>query len=418
MADNLPDVSSIALHAALRQVPLFAYLSDEQFKSVPQGTQIWLQPGDYVVREGDPPMGFFIQLAGQTEWTRKVGLQEVYVLTHGSGVFYGHELLLADKPCPVSGRALTAVHLYKLEPDAFWRMLSICPSILRRLVATLAQREGTVGTVEQQHAKLVSLGTMAAGLAHELNNPAAAARRAVDGLGESFEASQSLAFKLLEGGVLSSQCLAEIGREVQECAQIAPPLDILEQSDREEEITSWLEAHGLEDGWRMAPTLAGAGLDVAWLETLALSVPASELQNLLPWIEASLTTRDLLEQVKGSTSRISTLVKAVKEYSFMDQAPLQSVEVHEGLENTLVILGYKLKKGDIVVTREYDQSLPRVSAYGSQLNQVWTNLIDNAIDALRGQGQIWLRTSQEAERVLVEIADNGPGIPPELQSRI
>ena len=213
MINNPPDVSSIALHAALRQVSLFSSLTDEQFKSVPQGIQSWLQPGEYVVREGDPPMSFFVQLAGQTEWTRRVGLQEVYMLTHEPGVFYGHELLLADKPSPVSGRALTAVHLYRLEPDAFWQMLSVCPSILRSLVATLARREATLGVVEQQHSKLISLGTMAAGLAHELNNPAAAAQRAIGGISESFEASQSLIFKLLENRVLSAQDLAEIGRD-------------------------------------------------------------------------------------------------------------------------------------------------------------------------------------------------------------
>lgn len=340
MTDNSPTVSSIALRDVLRQVPLFVTLSDRQFECIIQGTEVWLQPGEYLVREGDPPEGFFIQLTGQTEWTRKVGLQEVYLFTHGAGEFYGHEILIPDKPCPVSGRAMTDVHLYKLEPDAFWQMLSTCPTILRSPIATLGEREGTLGTVEQQHTKLVSLGTMAAGLAHELNNPAAAARRAVDVLRESFEAMQSLTFKLLAGGVLSSQCLAEIDREVQECAKTAPTLNILEQSDCEEEIFTWLEAHGIARGWQITPTLIGAGLDVAWLETLAARSHNSELQNLLSWIEASLTTRDLLSQVKSSTERISTLVKAVKEYSFMDQAPLQEVDVHEGLENTLVILGH------------------------------------------------------------------------------
>lgn len=417
MADHSPD-SGIAVHDAFRQVPLFAQLTSEQLESIARGTEVWLQPGDYVATEGDPPDNFYLLLEGQVEWTRKVGQQDVYVVTYQAVTFWGHEPILLNIPYPVSGRALSAVHLYKLKTDTFWHMLSICPSITRGLLTTVVQRHGNTQAVSLEHAKLVSLGTLAAGLAHELNNPAAAARRAVDGLQESFEASQSLAFKLQEGGVISSQCLAEIGREVQERAKTAPTLDSLAQSDREEEIAAWLEAHGLEDGWRMASTLATSGLDVAWLETLALSVPRGEVQNLLAWIGASLTTRDLLAQAKGSTERISTLVKAVKEYSFMDQAPLQEVDVHEGLENTLVILGYKLKKGDIVVTRSYDQSLPHIYAYGSELNQVWTNLIDNAIDALGGQGRIWIRTSQEADRLLVEIADNGPGIPASVQPRI
>lgn len=418
MADHLLEGSS-ALRDALRQVPLLVQLREEQLQWLAlQGTDLWLQPGDRIATQGDPPDGFYIILEGQTEWRKQVGQQEVYAIALSAGTIFAELILLLDAPYPTSGYALTAVRLFKLKPDAFWNMLSICPSVLRGIVATAVQRSQLHEAVSQEHAKLVSLGTMAAGLAHELNNPAAAARRAVDGLLESFEESQSLAFKLQEGRVISSQCLAEVGYEVQERAKTAPALDALEQSDREQEIASWLEAHGVEDGWQMAPTLAGAGLDVAWLDSLAAHSLDGQLRDLLRWIGATLTTRNLVDQVKVSTKRISTLVKAVKEYSFMDQAPLQEVDVHEGLENTLVILGYKLKKGDIVVTREYDQSLPRVCAYGSKLNQVWTNLIDNAIDALGGSGHIWIRTFQEADRVVVEIADNGPGIPPEVQPRI
>ncbi len=412
-------MQSTTVTDALRLVPLFAGLSDEQFASVERGSEVWLQPGEVLVREGDPPLGFFVQLEGQTEWTRRVGQQEVYVLTHGPGVFYGHELVLTDKPHPVTGRALTAVRLYKLEPDAFWEMLSVCPSILRSLVATLAERFQNLGEASQQHARLASLGTMAAGLAHELNNPAAAARRAVAGLRESFEESQSLAFKLQEGGLISSQCLAKIGREIQDRARTVPTLDTLEQSDREEEIAFWLEARGFEDdAWQIASALAASGLEVAWLDSLAARAPDDALRDLLPWVGASLTTRDLLDQVEGSTGRVSKLVKAVKEYSYMDQAPLQELDVHEGLESTLTMLGHRLRKGDIVVTREYEEYLPRVNAYGSELNQAWTNLIDNAIDALGGSGRIWVRTSQEPDRVLVEVADDGPGIPEEIEPRI
>ena len=411
-------MQSTPITDALRRIPLFAQLSDEQFASVERGSEVWLRPGEILVREGEPPLAFFVQLEGQTEWTRRLGQQEVYVLSHGPGVFYGHELLLTNKPHPVTGRALTAVRLYKLEPDAFWEMLSVCPSILRSLVATLAERFQNLGEVSQQHARLASLGTMAAGLAHELNNPIAAARRAVDGLRESFEESQSLTFKLQESGAISSQCLAEIGREVQERAETTPVLGALEQSDREEEIGLWLEARDFEDAWQVAPTLAISGLDVAWLDSLAARAPDGALRDLLPWIGATLTTRELLDELGNSTRRVSDLVKAVKEYSYMDQAPLQNIDVCEGLESTLTMLEHKLKKGDINVTREYEEDLPRINAYGSELNQVWTNLIDNAIDALDGTGRIWVRTSREPGRVLVEIANNGPGIPEEIEPRI
>ena len=407
----------------LRRVPLFAHLKEEEFAAIVQGTEIWLRPGEYIAHEGDPPSDFYVLLDGQVEWTRRVGSQQVYVATNDPAdpePFWGHELILSDTPYPVSGRALTAVHLYKLDPDSFWRMLGVCRLVTRSLLTTAAQRWGNVYAVSQQYARLASLGTLAAGLAHELNNPAAAAKRAVEGLFGSFEASQSLVFRLLEGGVISPKCLAEIGCEARERARAASPLlSALERSDREEEIAAWLEARRMTGAWDMAATLSGAGLDVAWLESLAARAPDTVLSDLLPWVAANLTTSDLLSEVAGSTRRISALVTAVKDYSYVDQAPLQEIDIHQGLESTLTMLAHKIREGRITVSRDYTADLPRICAYGSELNQVWTNLIDNAIDAVNGSGRITLRTASESpERVLVEIEDNGPGIPPDAQARI
>src|SRR5215211_4417830 len=402
----------------LRRVPLFAGLTKEQLLYVQQGNEIWLRSGEYVKRAGDPPDGCYIVIEGQIEWTSRVGQQDVYVMTLSDREFWGHELLLTDKPYPVSGRALNAVRVYKLETDAFWRMLSGCPSILRRLVALLVERWGSLGTVEQQHARLASLGTMAAGLAHELNNPAAASRRMIGGLRESLEGAQSLASELEESGLISSRHLAEIGDEVRERARTTLALDALQQSDREEEVAQWLEARGFEDAWQIAPALATAGLDASWLDSLSARTPDGALWDLLLWIGERLTTRELLDQLEVAIERISELVEAVKEYSFLDQAPLQEIDVHDGLENTLTMLSHKLKSAEIVVIREYDEGLPPVSAYGNELNQVWTNLIDNAIDAVDGSGRIWIRASQEPGRLLVEIADDGPGVPEVVQPHV
>jgi signal transduction histidine kinase len=313
---------------------------------------------------------------------------------------------------------LNAARVYKLETDAFWRMLSGCPSILRRLVAILVERWGSLGTVEQQHARLASLGTMAAGRAHELNNPAAASRRMIGGLRESLEGTQSLGFQLEESGLISSRYLAEIGDEVRERARTSPALDALQQSDREEEVALWLEARGFEDAWEVASALAAAGLDAGWLDSLVTRTPDGALWELLLWIGESLTTRELLDQLEVAIERISELVEAVKQYSYMDRAPLKEIDVHDGLENTLIMLSHKLKSTEIVLIREYDEGLPPVNAYGSELNHVWTNLIDNAIDAVDGSGRIWICTSQEPGRPLVEIADDGPGVPEEVQPHV
>jgi signal transduction histidine kinase len=402
----------------LRQIPHFAGLREEQLQYVQQGNEIRLRPGEYVKRAGEPPDGFYIVIEGQVEWTSRVGQQDVYVMTLADGEFWGHELLLTDRPYPVSGRALNEALLYKLETDAFWRMLSGSPSILRRLVALLVERWGSLGTVEQQHARLASLGKMAAGLAHELNNPAAASRRMIGGLRESLEDTQSLASRLEESGLISSSYLAEIGAEVRERAGTTPALDALQQSDSEEEVALWLEERGFEDVWQVAPALAAAGLDAPWLDSLGARTPEGALWELLLWIVERLTTSELLDQLEVSIERISNLVEAVKQYSYMDQAPLQEIDVHHGLEDTLTVLSHKLKGADIDVIREYDETLPPVNAYGSELNQVWMNLLDNAIDAVDGSGRIWIRTSQEPGRPLVEIADDGPGVPEEVQPRV
>jgi len=254
-------------------------------------------------------------------------------------------------------------------------------------------------------------------LAHELNNPATAARRAAADLRQSVEQVQDYACKLNE--TLSAeqwQLLVVISQEAVLCATSRPKLNSLEQSDREEAIECWLNAHKVADAWDLAPALVHARVDEADLERAKRTVPAQDLENAIHWLAANLTTRDLLKSISHSTERISELVRAVKSYSFMDQAPWQEIDVHEGIENTLIILGHKLR--NVTVTREFDRTLPRLCAYGGELNQVWTNLIDNAIYAVGGTGRIDVRTRRDGEFFLVEIADNGSGIAPEARPHI
>jgi signal transduction histidine kinase len=406
----------------LRRVPLFSELPEEKLAWISErGSEVRLRPGDYVKKAGDPPDGFYVVIEGQIEWTSKVGQQDVHVQSLVAGKFWGHELLLTDRPYPVSGRASTAVRLYVLETDDFWRMLSDCPSILRRLVAILIERWGNLGVAEQRHAKLISLGMMAAGLAHELNNPSAAVGRSAEEAREAFREASTRAMKLGELEMTQEEraFVAALPDEVARRTENAPALDSLEQSDREDEVTEWLEERGVEEAWGLSPTLVGAALDVDWLEDLSGHLSdVGSLGEVLAWLASEITGDELLREIRQASARISELVGAVKSYSHMDKTSRKEADVHEGLENTLVMLGHKLKKGNVRVTRDYEEDLPRICAYGSELNQVWTNIIDNAIDAVEGDGNVRIRTTREDDRVLVEISDDGPGIPEEIRERI
>lgn len=408
-----------ALMDELRRVPLFAHLPDDQLEWIAErGTEVRLAAGGRIASQGDPADGFYVVLEGETEWTRTVGTQEVHAVTLGPGTMFAELILLTDAPYPTSGRALSAVRLLKLEPDAFWQMLTVCPTVLRGIVRTAAERSQIHESVTQQQAKLISLGSMAAGLAHELNNPAAAVSRSAEGLGDAFGELSPRAFGL--GARLDAEQREWVGalpRGVAERARAAAELDALARSDQEDEVGTWLDERGVEDGWELGPTLVGVGLDTAWLDELTEHVPAEMLGDVLGWLQAEVNGRALVDEIRQGSTRISKLVKAIKEYSYMDRAAEQEVDLHEGLESTLTILGHKLKKG-VEIVREYDRGPPPITARGGELNQVWTNLIDNAVDAMGGGGRLWVRTRCEAGRVVVEIKDDGPGIPPEVLPRI
>ena len=388
----------------LRQVPLVAHLNEDELQCLANGTVIELKAGAQIAQQGDPPDGFYIILEGSTEWTRRVGQQEAHAVILKAGDVFAELILLLDEPYPTTGRALTDVQLYKLEPDAFWQMLSSCPKILRDILKISAQRSQIHEAVTQQQAKLISLGTLSAGLAHELNNPAAAVRRGVQQLQEVWQR--------LHQHPLPPEQIAFLNQYQHALANAS--LNPIAQSELEDAVTDWLEDHHVNSAWQLAPTLVAAGITIEELEKISASVP--DLNDALSWLEAFLTGDELLKTMKLSAERISRLVTAMKDYSYLDRAPLQEVDIHEGLESTLTILSHKLKSG-VEVNREY-RNLPPICAHSRQLNQAWTHLIDNAIDATGGQGQIWLRTTQEGDYLLVEIADDGVGIPPEIAPRI
>ncbi|HEY9847234.1 MAG TPA: cyclic nucleotide-binding domain-containing protein, partial [Candidatus Caenarcaniphilales bacterium] len=409
------DAQGAMMLAALRQVPLFANTTDEELRWVTaQGAEIRLSAGDWLLTEGEPADYCYVLLEGSMQLTKKLANQDTLINIFQGGTVFGEIPILLGVPYFVSMRALTSSYLLRLSKDCFWQMVTGCPVISQAILQTMAERMQIFLSVSQQQQKLISLGTLAAGLAHEFNNPAAAIRRSARNLQEIMQALPSLTLKLQQQLTPAKRLfLTDLVHPITEHPR-SVRLDPLTQSDREDEITDWLETHGVADGWKLSPTLVAAGLDTEWLNAVVDQVPPEALRDVLVWLEATLTGRGLLDEIKHGSTRVAELVQDIKEYAYLDQAPLQQLDVHEGLESILTLLGHKLKEG-VVVTREYDPNLPSICAYGNELNQVWTNLIDNAIDAMNGQGQLWVRTSRQNDDVFVEIADNGPGIPPEIQ---
>ncbi|HSU66660.1 MAG TPA: ATP-binding protein, partial [Tepidisphaeraceae bacterium] len=318
-----------------------------------------------------------------------------------------------------SSWALKDSRLFRLGSEQFWEMISTCSEVNTRILRAMAERTQRLQAFRSGHQRLMSLGTLAAGLAHELNNPASSVARNARNLHELILQMPSLALDLarLPVGSQQQEILSCVATHADEHVERAPDLDPLTESDREDAVTGWLRQRGAADAQSLAPTLVSAGLDVDWLNEAFGEVPQGALMPLLRWVEATVRGVQLVTEIEEAGSRISGLVQSVKDYSYMDQAPVQEVDVHEGLDSTLEMLTHKISPG-VEIVREYDRSLPRIPAFGSELNQVWTNLLDNALDAVNGHGRITLRTSLDGDHILVQVMDTGPGIPKELQPRI
>jgi signal transduction histidine kinase len=271
-----------------------------------------------------------------------------------------------------------------------------------------------------QRERLLALGSLSAGLTHELNNPAAAAVRATAALRERV-AGMRHKLGMIAGGKWDRTMLQTLIKLQEEAAERVPKaavLSPLEASDQEDSITDWLDDHDVRDGWDMAPTFVAAGLDVPWLDRVEATVAPGCLEAALRWLNYTVDTELLMNEIEDSTTRITTLVGAAKQYSQLDRAPYQVVDVHELLDSTLLMLSGKIPPG-IKVVKEYDRSLPQIPAYAAELNQVWTNLIDNAVSAMHGTGTLTVRTGKARENeVFVEFGDTGPGVPPEIKDRI
>jgi len=397
---------------------LFADLPEDSLRAhVLVGEELRLARGEVLVRQGEPSRGFDILLEGAVEFVTETRGRRVHVLTFEPPGFWGHEPLMAEVPVPVTGLALAESWVYRLAPEAFWAMVAACPAILRRLVRTVAERYQILGENQEQQMRLVSLGTMAAGLAHELNNPAAAAGRAAVGLAEATQRQAAASIALAALG-LPGEALEALERVLlPRAGPGVPDEDALARADRADALLGWLERHGIEEADEIAAGLADAGTEPGELAALLDATPDRARSAVAAWLAWTRTSAQLASEVGEATGRVSELVVAMRNYSRLDGAAEGDVDLHQGLEDTLRVLAPRLRPR-IVVERDYDDALPAVSGSPADLNQVWTHLIDNAADAMGGRGVLRVATARRGDRAVVSVTDDGPGIPDAIREQI
>ncbi|MEP6536236.1 MAG: ATP-binding protein [Bryobacteraceae bacterium] len=406
------------LTRCLRTVEVFAALSDDELLWLEEHmTVMHFEPGDIVASEGSPSDRLMVILKGSISARKELGSADGRTYTASAGHVTGMLPFSRLVVAPLTSRAMTRSVIAFLPTSQFPAMFEHIPALQARLVHVMADRIRETTRSDQQREKLMALGKLSAGLAHELNNPASALTSAAAGLKE---AARSLADSQtrLDQTNLSAEARAHIAQlECNWRPAAGGALSALERSDREEAIAAWLSGRNVPGAWTLAASLVDSGCDLALLLPLSEQFDSDLLQTVLNRLAARSNLDRLIDEVKNGSTRISGLVSAIKNYSYMDQAPEQEIDVHEGLESTLVMLNYRLD-GGIRVVRDYDRHVPKVAGNGSELNQVWTNLIDNAADAMAGAGELVLRTASEYGRVLVEVRDSGNGIPENIRDRI
>lgn len=399
----------------MRKVPLFADLPAEDLAQLCQMTrEVHLPAGQVLFTEGSLADRAYIIYEGELEIVKNVDGREILLDVQSvPGTVIGEMALLEETARLATVRAARDTLLLTLDHNQIHELFNLSPGAAEIMLHTIMGRWRGMEALVHHNEKMAQLGRLTAGIAHELNNPAATVLRGVGQLQMLLDNSEQARVALDRLSLTAGQQarVAALARQVQEVAARPLALNVLTRSDREEELETWLEDHAIPDAWELASILVNLGLEPAHLAELAEVFPPEQLSVLIRWLGATYTARSLLNEIAQGAGRIAETVQALKSYVYLDRAPVQNVDIHAGLDDTLIILRSKLEP-DVVVYKVYASHLPQITAYGSELNQVWTNIIDNAADALPGRGEIIIRTRQEGAEVVVEIEDNGPGIPP------
>lgn len=404
----------------LRAVDLFDDLDDRalgEWAAVAQWRNA--DPGEHVIEEGEEPEGVLCLFEGMLQVLSRNGDRFEPVATQTGPTWIAAVATLTETPVGVRMVALTPARTALIPAAEFRRLALAHPTVHRRVMLQVAPLMRRITSVEQNRERLAALGKMSAGLAHELGNPAAAARRAADQLAEALDVMTAALSQFVAAGVAPADTLrlADLRDEALRRAAERGPLGPLEAADAEDAIRERLEELNVPEAWQLAGPLAAAGVDEGWLEKghdIAGPATPEALRVTVAWLNA----QSIVGELRDATERMDALIKAIKAYAYMDRGGVVEADIHEGLETTLTVLNHKLKHTEIDIEREYDRDLPKLTIYGSELNQVWTNLLANAIDALGENGTITVRTRRDGDCVVVDIADTGPGIPPEDRSHI
>ncbi len=402
----------------LRSISVFSGLTDGQLAELARaGAEVRVEPGVVLFHEGEHADFWWVLVDGAIELMRRIGREDTVVgRMDVPGRWAGGFRAWDERGVYLAtGRGVASGRVLRVPAEALRGLLHAWFPFGGHLIEGLYGTARSIESTARQRESLVTLGTLAAGLAHEINNPAAAASRAVDALETACQALLSSLARLAGDEISAAQftALDALRREIEPPAGIPDPLAL---ADQEEALSSWLTRHGVSREWVIASPLAAAGADPAWCERAAIVLGEPALEPGLEWVASTFSVATLLAQVKESSRRISELVAAVRSYSQMDRASMQHIDVTDGIESTLVMLGHKLRDG-ITVVRDYGAGVPRIDAYAGELNQVWTILIDNAVDAMDGAGTLRMVTRAEGDDVVIEVCDTGPGMPPHVAAR-